>query len=159
MIKPSILGLFLLWFTIDVFLPQQSKNQIATQELIEMASEALPQNKLSTTIDLENLLHNNDFDAAINLCLKERSKFKDVCKNDVVNYHLGKLQLYYQPRQDFTQAIQALSCIQENYSSSYPDISIHLARAYLWSGNKTTAQQILRNNSINLPKDLRKLKD
>lgn len=159
LVAASIIGIFLLWFTIDFFLAQHRKSQIATQELSKMASEAITKNKLSTTIDLENLLYNNDFNAAINLCIKEKKKFKDACKNDVANYHLGKLQLYYQPKRDLTQAIQALKCIQENYRNAYPDIFIHLARAYLWSGNEIAAQQVLPNNSINLPEDLKKLMD
>jgi len=155
----SILLLLSLWFVVGNYLDNQERTNIAAYELEEMVKNANPKNNLSSTDDLEELLEKRDFSAAIELALEKRAEFKDLCKNDVANYYLGKLYLYYESTQDLTQSIQALTCIQENYSDLYPRVSIHLARAYLWSGNESKAQQFIKNSTTDLPEDLKKLMD
>lgn len=150
----TLLAILTFWFIVNNR-ANTIRQQICAQELIKFQKNIQPKNTLGSTNQLDILIKAKKYTEAIEQLSSVRNQATDTCKNNLVNYKLGMLLLYHETGQTASAAVNPLNCIYTNYRENYPDITIHLARAYFWSGQNDLARAILKDNTITLPPDLK----
>ncbi|MEM6317739.1 MAG: hypothetical protein AAF960_08715 [Bacteroidota bacterium] len=152
------LGLLVFWWT------YQPSDARAIESIRPIALETFrekmePRDLLATSVQIEQLIQQKNYDRAYQLLTAKSAAAITPCKNNRTNFQLGMLQLYQQPLSNVAKAVTPLRCIYDNYLANYPDIPIHLARAYLWSNQIDKAQIIIETTTVPLPPDLQSLRD
>ena len=133
--------------------------QTAKAFLTEASANAEPQNLLGS-FDLGQALEEENYPAIIDWARESRAALNNKCKNNVANYYLGTLSLYTQTEgKPAKETIDTLECVYNKYGADYPDMPIHLARAYWYNGDRAKAKAMVELIQTSLPEDLQDLQN
>lgn len=141
----TILVLLFLWFTLQDQKQDIAKQKISKQEMIELRNSIQNKNTMGNSNQADKLIKEGSEASnikAIDLLTIDRVNAIDSCNNNLLNYKLGLLQLYHQNGATAEAAIAPLRCIYDHYRDTYPEITTHLSRAYLWSDQEDLTKKI-----------------